>query len=72
MVFAFLKIRLFIKRKKQIKKVQERIQNNDPYDECIGQLNLLTREIDKKSSIIVEVEKTFRLFLENKVFYLCP
>ena len=69
-VFIFIKIRTFIRRKKKIREVNERLKNKKPFREFISQLNLLAREISSKDGkeIITQLEKAFRLFLENQFF----
>ncbi len=69
-VFAVLKIRLFIRRRRKQREVGERLKNKNSFREFVGQLNLLAREIKEKEGkeIVLKLEKYFRLFLENEFF----
>ncbi len=71
-VIAFLSVKtyFFINRKKKIEKIRERLKNKKPFREFISQLNLLVREVGNKEAkgIIVKVDKSFRLLLENEFF----
>ena len=68
--FIAIQVRSFIRRRKKIKEVKERLKNKKPFREFISQLNLLMRDLNKSDGkkIIIQVETAFRLFLENQFF----
>lgn len=67
-VFMAFKIWFFVKRKNKIQEVEQRLKNKTPFREFISQLNLLVRKINstKNKEIIPQLDKQFRLFLENE------
>jgi len=69
--FITIKIYAYIKRKKKIKEVSNRLKNKTAFREFVSQLNLLARGIKDQSrkEFIVKLENYFRLFLENE-FYI--
>lgn len=68
LVFIVFKTRLFIKRKKKIQEVNNRLKNKTPFREFVSQLNLLVRQVNSKESksIIQKLDIRFRFFLENE------
>ncbi len=70
LVFIFFKTRLYIKRKKKIQEVNNRLKNKTSFREFVSQLNLLVRHVNSEENkgIIQELDTHFRLFLENEFF----
>ena len=70
LVFAFLKIRELVKRKKKRSEAQDRLKNKTAFREFTGQLNLLLRKTatSEAHSIMPELKNIFCLFLENEFF----
>ena len=68
LVFVVLKIRFFIRRKRKIKQVTDRLKGKDPFRECISKLNLLARNIRQEGgeNFVLTLRKIFCLFLENE------
>ena len=68
--FIALKMSFFVKRKKKVQEVNNRLKNKSPFREFIGQLNLLVREVRNREGkeIIKKLNTDFRLFLENEFF----
>ena len=68
LAFMAFKIRLFVKKKKKIQEIEKRLKNKTPFREFISQLNLMVRKINsaKNKEIIPQLDRQFRLFLENE------
>lgn len=69
-VFVVLKTVFFVRRKKKIQEVKERLKNKKAFYEFISRLNSITRDMYKEESskIVQNLDIQFRLFLENEFF----